>query len=168
VFNRSADLYDALYATFKDYGAEAAQLRALLGERVPGAQSLLDVACGTGTHLAELREHYEVEGLDLDPELLAVARERLPGIPLHVGDMTDFDLGRRFDVVLNLFSSIAYAAGVEHLRAAVADRLGRGRAVHARHDKVHQNDVRLRLHAHADGLVSVAGLSHQFQVVKRQ
>jgi SAM-dependent methyltransferase len=120
VFSRSAELYDALYATFKDYAAEAAQLRALIAERVPGARSLLDVACGTGTHLAELRGHYEVEGLDLDPELLAVAQGRLPGVPLYEGDMTAFDLGRRFDVVLNLFSSIGYAGSEEQLRAAVA------------------------------------------------
>ncbi len=119
MFSRSAHLYDALYG-FKDYDAEAARLRELIAERVPGARSLLDVACGTGTHLAVLQEHFEVEGLDLDPQLLAVARERLPGVPLHEGDMTGFDLDRRFDVVVNLFSSIGYAAGDEQLQKAVA------------------------------------------------
>jgi ubiquinone/menaquinone biosynthesis C-methylase UbiE len=76
MFERSAELYDAFYA-FKDYAGEAEKLDALIRLRVPGARTLLDVACGTGKHLAELASRYEVEGLDLDPSLLAVARERL-------------------------------------------------------------------------------------------
>lgn len=120
MFSLSADLYDALYATFKDYEAEAARLRELIAERVPGASTLLDVACGTGKHLDLLRDDFAVTGLDLDPELLAIARERLPRVELHEGDMTGFDLGRRFDVVLCLFSSIGYARDEERLRAAIA------------------------------------------------
>jgi SAM-dependent methyltransferase len=116
MFSRSAALYDPLYATFKDYEAETARLRELIGDR----RSVLDVACGTGKHLELLREHYEVAGLDLDPGLLAIARERLPGVELYEGDMTDFDLGRRFGAVTCLFSSIGYAVTVERLQDAVA------------------------------------------------
>jgi ubiquinone/menaquinone biosynthesis C-methylase UbiE len=65
VFSRTAHLYDAIYA-FKDYAAEAARLHELIEERVPGPRTLLDIACGTGKHLAELRAWYEVEGVDLD------------------------------------------------------------------------------------------------------
>jgi len=120
MFSRSADLYDALYATFKDYEAEVGRLRELIAERVPGARTLLDVACGTGKHLELLREHFEVAGLDLDPELLAIARERVPGVELHEGDMAAFDLGRRFDVVACLFSSIGYVRDEARLHAAIA------------------------------------------------
>jgi SAM-dependent methyltransferase len=120
MFSRSADLYDALYATLKDYEAEVAQLRELIAERVPRARRLLDVACGTGKHLELLREHFEVAGLDLDPELLAIARERVAGVELHEGDMAAFDLGRRFDVVACLFSSIGYVRDEERLHAAIA------------------------------------------------
>ena len=120
MFSRSADLYDPLYATFKDYEAEVARLRELIGERVPAARTLLDVACGTGRHLELLREHYDVVGIDLDAALLAIARERAPGVELHEADMTDFDLGRRFDVVTCLFSSIGYVVDVERLHEAVA------------------------------------------------
>ncbi|MFN2469705.1 MAG: class I SAM-dependent methyltransferase [Gaiellaceae bacterium] len=119
MFSRSARLYDAIYS-WKDYQAEAERLHALVQERAPGARTLLDVACGTGAHLAELRRWYEVEGLDLDPALLAVARERLPGVPLHEADMTDFDLGRTFDAVTCLFSSIGYVRTLDRMRVAVA------------------------------------------------
>jgi SAM-dependent methyltransferase len=118
MFTRSARFYDAVYS-FKDYVSESAKVDALIQERNPGARTLLDVACGTGKHLEHLRGRYEAEGLDLDPKLLAIARERLRGIPLHEGDMIKFDLGRRFDAVLCLFSGIGYARTVEGLNQAV-------------------------------------------------
>jgi SAM-dependent methyltransferase len=123
MFTRSARFYEAIYS-FKDYAAEAAKVDALIQGRNPGARTLLDVACGTGKHLDHLRRRYDAEGLDLDPKLLAIARERLPSVPLHEGDMTAFDLGRRFDVVLCLFSSIGYARTVEDLNRAVAAMAG--------------------------------------------
>jgi SAM-dependent methyltransferase len=119
VFSRSARIYDAVYS-WKDYAGEAARVHELVQARKPGAATLLDVACGTGTHLAELRRWYRCEGIDLDADLLAVARERLPDVPLHQGDMRDFDLGRRFDAVTCLFSAIGYMRTVEELDAAVA------------------------------------------------
>jgi SAM-dependent methyltransferase len=119
VFSRSARLYDAVYASIRDYPREAAELERLIQQRRPGARTLLDVACGTGAHLEHLTG-YEVEGLDLDPEMLGVARERLPNVPLHEGDMADFDLGKRFDAVVCMFSSIGYVRTEERLRSAVA------------------------------------------------
>ena len=61
-----------------------------------------------------------MSGLDLDPQLLAIARERLGDVELHEGDMTAFSLGRRFDVVTCLFSSIGYVGTVERLDDAIA------------------------------------------------
>ena len=119
VFSRSARLYDAVYASIRDYPREAAELDRLIQERRPGARTLLDVACGTGAHLDHL-SGYEAEGLDLDPEMLAVARERLPKVAFHEGDMVDFDLGKRFDAVVCMFSSIGYVRTEERLRSAVA------------------------------------------------
>ena len=119
MFTKSADFYDAVYS-FKDYAAEAERLHALIEERSPGASTLLDVACGTGKHLEQLRAWYEVSGLDLDPQLLALARERLGAVELHEGDMTAFALGRRFDAVTCLFSSIGYVGTVERLGEAIA------------------------------------------------
>ena len=119
MFTKSARFYDRLYA-FKDYDGAADQLHALVQARRPGARTLLDVGCGTGRHLQALRGRYDVAGLDLNPDLLAVARERLPDAPLHEGDMTAFDLGRRFDVVTCLFSSIAYVRTLDNVRRAIA------------------------------------------------
>jgi SAM-dependent methyltransferase len=119
LFSRSARIYDAIYASIRDYPKEAAELDGLIQERRPGARTLLDVACGTGAHLEHL-PGYELEGLDLDPEMLAVARERLPAVTFHQADMADFDLGKRFDAVVCMFSSIGYVKTEERLRTAAA------------------------------------------------
>jgi SAM-dependent methyltransferase len=113
------DLYDLVFGS-KDYAGEAEQIHEIVRKRVPGAASLLDVACGTGRHLEHLRRWYEVEGLDLDPAMLERARSRLPDVQLHEGDMRDFALGREFDAVTCLFSAIALAQTEEGLRQAVA------------------------------------------------
>ena len=119
MYTKTAPLYDLFY-DWKDYAAEAAKIVAIVDERRPEAESLLDVACGTGRHLELLRGRFAVEGVDLDEGLLAVAAERLPGVPLHRADMRDFDLGRQFDVVTCLFSSIGYVETIAGLDAAVA------------------------------------------------
>jgi SAM-dependent methyltransferase len=120
VFSRSARLYDPIYASIRDYPHEAAELDRLIQERRPGARTLLDVACGTGAHLEHVAGRYDVAGLDLDPEMLEVARERLPQASFHQGDMADFDLGRSFDAVVCMFSSIGYVRTEERLRSALA------------------------------------------------
>jgi SAM-dependent methyltransferase len=111
MFTKSTTFYDAIYAAMgKDYVREAQQVHALIQQhtRTPG-KTLLDVACGTGSHLAVLREWYEVAGLDLDARMLAIARRRCPGVRFYRSDMAAFRLRRRFDALICLFSSIGYA-----------------------------------------------------------
>ena len=119
MFSRTQDLYDAVYS-WKDYPREARILRHEIA-RAGGADgaSFLDVACGTGAHIPHLRFAYNIEGMDLDPGMLEVAREKNPGIVFHHGDMTSFDLGKTFDVVACLFSSIAYTRTPDRLIASI-------------------------------------------------
>jgi ubiquinone/menaquinone biosynthesis C-methylase UbiE len=123
MFTKSARFYDALYH-FKDYGAAADKLHGLIRRLDPEAKTLLDVACGTGKHLEQLQRHYGVEGIDINPDMLDIARGRCPHVLLHLGDMVDFNLGRTFDVVACLFSSIGYVKTVENLERAVASMAG--------------------------------------------
>jgi hypothetical protein len=122
-YSLSPEIYDLLYA-WKDYSAEADRIHALVSQRAPGARTLLDVACGTGGHLAHLRDRFSVEGLDLDPALIEHARRRLPDTAFHAGDMRTFELGRRFDVVTCLFSSIGYMHTAAELSTAIERMAG--------------------------------------------
>jgi dTDP-3-amino-3,4,6-trideoxy-alpha-D-glucopyranose N,N-dimethyltransferase len=121
MFTRSAAFYDRIYA-FKDYVKEAEQLHQRVQAIRPGAARLLDIGCGTGKHLETLRHYYTVEGLDLNQELVEIARRRCPGVRIHVADMTDFDLNQVFDVVTCLFSAIGWAVRTrENLNATLTN-----------------------------------------------
>jgi SAM-dependent methyltransferase len=118
MYTKSARLYDTLYGS-KDYSGAAAAVHDVITQRRPGTTTLLDVACGPGFYLEVFRSWYRVEGTDINPELLRMAGQRCPGIPLHLSDMLELDLGRRFDVV-TCFSAIIYLVTPQRLISAVA------------------------------------------------
>lgn len=129
MYTKSAALYDAVYS-FKDYQTEAEILRGMIdSHKVSGGADLLDLACGTGAHIAFLRKHYKIVGIDLDPQMVEIARRKFPEIDFRVADMADFSLEQRFDAVVCLFSSIGYLKEQERLFSAVknmADHLKPG------------------------------------------
>ena len=64
------------------------------------ARTLLDIGCGGGKNVLNLKRHFDVTGLDLSPAMLAQARERNPECDFVQGDMRSFRLDRTFDAVL--------------------------------------------------------------------
>jgi SAM-dependent methyltransferase len=101
---------------------------------------LLELGCGTGrVSLALAREGCHVTALDLDPDLIAVLRERARGrkwpIDPVVGDACSFELARRFDVVLapmQLVQLVSRRAGRRAMLQRIAAHLVRtGRAAFA-------------------------------------
>ena len=119
-FAPTAHIYDVVYSHL-DYEGHAAIVEDVIRTRRPGAGSLLDVACGTGRHLEIFDRSFEyTAGVDIDQGMLAVAAKRVPGVDLHEADFTDFDIGRRFEAVTCLFSSIGYTVTVTNLHRAVA------------------------------------------------
>lgn len=121
MFSESADLYDIIYSQLKDYGAEARQIADIVRRTHPGASRLLDVACGTGEHGRRLSvDHgFSVDGLDIDPMFVRIAAGKLPSARVYEADMTQFDLGRTYDVVMCLFSSIGYARTLDNVTGAL-------------------------------------------------
>ncbi|MDB1090148.1 class I SAM-dependent methyltransferase [Streptomyces sp. ACA25] len=115
-----AEIYDLIHRERgKDYRSEAQFVAGLARDRTPGATSLLDIACATGSHLAAFADMFpRVAGLELSEPMVAVARGKL-GEAVHRGDMRDFDLGTRFDVVTCMFGSIGHAMTEEDLVATL-------------------------------------------------
>ncbi len=121
MFNKSAAIYDAIFtAKGKNWEEESKEFSALVKRYKRSAgNALLAVACGTGGHEQYLRHEFSVTGLDIDPEMLAVARQRLPDVEFHCASMMDFVLEKKFDVVMCLFSAIGYANTREKLHQAI-------------------------------------------------
>jgi len=108
IFKSLAKYYDLLYS-WKDYGKEAETIRELIRtyKKSPG-KDLLEVACGTGKHAELLRNDFSVVAVDLNEDMLRIARRRCKGVSFARADMVDLELRRQFDVVLCLFTSIGY------------------------------------------------------------
>lgn len=62
--------------------------------------SILDAGCGMGRVAIELHQRgYDVEGVDLDADLLEYARRAAPHLPWHHADLAGLSLERRFALV---------------------------------------------------------------------
>jgi len=73
--------------------------------------SVLDAGCGTGRVGVELaRRGIEVEGVDLDRDLLERARAKAPHLAWHVSDLAGLDLGRTFEVVVMAGNVMGFVA----------------------------------------------------------
>lgn len=101
----------AITGAVTDTRAEVTSLLRRLRLR-PGAR-ILDVPCGFGRHAVELaRRGFRVTGIDISPALIAQARQAATTNRVEVefcrGDMRRLAYRRRFDAVLNLFTSFGY------------------------------------------------------------
>jgi SAM-dependent methyltransferase len=96
-----------LACSFRDVSTEVDALMTWAGD----ARNVLELAAGPAEHSREFaRRGVAATALDLSAAMCAYARERGAGLPLEVvrADMTGFDLGRRFDLVITMLDSTAH------------------------------------------------------------
>lgn len=116
----SAESYDLWFAgeDFEDVEFFRSAIR-------DGGEPALEVACGTGRLLVPFaREGLDVEGLDLSEEMLEICRRKAEAfgvsVPLHLGEMEDFSLGRRFRTIFVPFGSFMLLGDVNRARQALS------------------------------------------------
>jgi len=101
MYKTYARFYDYFYQS-KDYERECHFLKKLLLEY--SVQTILDVGCGTGTHLSKLEKcGYTCEGIDLNPEMIEIASTKLKGKIFH-GDMRHCNLNKKYGAITSLFA----------------------------------------------------------------
>jgi len=109
---------DAMLWPMTEQALAVAALRA--GERV------LDIGCGAGATSIEIARRVSpggnVLGVDISPQLLAVARERGAGLPIEFqeADAGAAELGQRFDAALSRFGVMFFEQPTQafrHIRA---------------------------------------------------
>jgi len=117
MYSQTARYYDLIYSQFKDYSKECEQINDFISKRLPSASHLLDVACGTGAHAEILSQTYgyQVDGIDLEADFVTIASGKRISGKIYQADMTAFDLGKTYDVILCLFSSIGYVKSLENV-----------------------------------------------------
>jgi len=102
-YARFARFYDAVN---NEPESRARKILHYIERYAPTAQSVLELGCGTGAVLAGLGSGYALTGLDRSAEMLAFARRRCPTARFVEGDIAEFSLGGRFDVVICVYDTL--------------------------------------------------------------
>ncbi len=121
-FTALAAVYDAIMADVEyDHWADFVLTYARDGGLNPAGAAALDLACGTGGFTRELQAAgLHVTGLDISEEMLVEARRRLPDVAFVAGDLRNFSLPGRFDLITCVFDSLNNLLSAPDLGAALA------------------------------------------------
>ncbi len=120
-YTKLAKYYDKIY-NYVDYKNQASFILMLVRKfKTNNGNKLLDVACGTGSHIKFLKKHFKITGLDKSKEMLEIARKKNPEVMFIQGDMGNFDLHKKFDVIICYFNSILYNTTEEKLYKTLAN-----------------------------------------------
>jgi SAM-dependent methyltransferase len=120
-FRAIAPYYDALMAGVP-YGLWVGYIQDILSKLEFKPQTVLDLACGTGT-VSELLHcrGYDVIGVDLSEDMIEVAKAKSGNVEYHAVDAADMELDRTFDMVICLFDSLNYFTDLRVLRKSIAN-----------------------------------------------
>lgn len=120
-YTKLADIYDSVMEDV-NYDLWGDFIDAIIREHYPGAKTILELACGTGSlslSLDEL-ESYEITGTDKSAEMIEQARrknkEGLCNVAFRVMDFLDIELNQTYDIVVSIFDSINYLQTPEQIQ----------------------------------------------------
>jgi SAM-dependent methyltransferase len=110
-----ARFYDGDYDFFRTPSGDVAFY---VEEAVRSGGPVLELGCGTGRVLVPTAGRgVEITGVDASEAMLARLRAKLPSADVRLGDMRDFDAGRRFALVTIPFRPIAHIVEArDHVR----------------------------------------------------
>ncbi|MBI2542482.1 methyltransferase domain-containing protein [Candidatus Woesearchaeota archaeon] len=114
-----ARYYDLVYH-WKDYGKESARIKKLIEKyKESDGNKLLDIACGTGQHLRYFKKYFHCTGIDINKEMLKIARKKVKKVIFKKADMKNFYLKKKFDCITCLFSAVGYLQTYDNLKKAL-------------------------------------------------
>lgn len=119
MYKQFAKYYDSIYR-WKDYKSESVKLRKLIKKyKSSRGKEMLDVACGTGNHIQYLKKYFHITGIDIDKDMLGIARKKFPDVKFIRGDMRTFKINKQFDFIVCLFSAIGHLKTYSNLAKTV-------------------------------------------------
>jgi SAM-dependent methyltransferase len=111
-----AKYYDQIYLTKKDYQKESETVKGVIKQfEKKQPKTLLDMGCGTGEHLKYLSSDFQCTGIDVNRNMIRIAKNKVPNAKFKVANMIKFRLKEKFDVIICLFSSIGYVQTFNNL-----------------------------------------------------
>jgi SAM-dependent methyltransferase len=116
------------YDVFSGSNAPEGDISFYVTQATNAGDPVLELASGTGRVLIPIAQAgVEITGLDLSPAMLDVTQRRIDALPTDVqrnitlveGDMTSFDLGKKFALILIPFNSFCLLTTAELQRACL-------------------------------------------------
>lgn len=108
LYKKFAKYYDQVYSK-KDYKNEVNFIDSILKKYKIKGKLILDICCGTGNHASLLsKKGYTIFGIDKNPQMLNLARKKVPQAKFKKADMKNFKLNKKFDVIICMFTAINY------------------------------------------------------------
>ena len=93
-----ASIYDLMYRNV--YQKHASLFLRLISRYQAPGKHLLDLCCGTGSHLEIYQKFgYVVEGVDVNESMVDLARKKLGDGAIHLGDMRFFVSQKKYDII---------------------------------------------------------------------
>jgi len=119
IYEHLSQVYDVGWCRFAEQYVSL--VNQLLGEYGITQARILDLACGTGILAISLASQgHIVHGIDISPEMVAVAKSKsvdIPNVSFEVQDMTAFVVPGKFDLITCTFDSLNYVLNRDGLRA---------------------------------------------------
>lgn len=150
LYSRFAAYYDKIYRNV-DYTGESEFIKfAAKKHKSSSGIDLLDMACGTGSHAEMLKDSFNITGIDINEDMLELARQKVPKVNFILGDMKDLKHEADFDVITCIFSAIHYNKNYSEL-----ERTLRNFYQHLNEGGILIYDLSLNTSNWIEGLVSV-------------
>jgi len=120
-YKKLAKYYDKIYH-YVDYKKHADFIIKKIDKlNASENNNLLDVACGTGSLIPFLQKAgYIVTGLDINNEMLQVAKRKNPLTSFIKGDMKKLNLNKKFGAIICFFNSILYNKNAEEMKSTLS------------------------------------------------
>lgn len=113
-YKEFAKYYDKFYQN-KDYTKETEFLINFICQN----DKVIDIGCGTGIHASLLqRKGFNVEGLDLNKEMLDIAKTRVNN-NLYLQNVLDLNINKKYDVIISMFAVLNHLKDTQELEKAL-------------------------------------------------
>lgn len=109
-YKEFAKYYDKFYQK-KDYQKEVNFLTNFINKE----DTIIDIGCGTGIHISLFtKDGYDVDGLDLNKEMLDIAKTRL-NTNLYNQNILDININKKYDTIISMFAVINHLKDTNEL-----------------------------------------------------
>tara|TARA_Y100000389_G_scaffold183816_1_gene201662 strand:+ start:2666 stop:3412 length:747 start_codon:yes stop_codon:yes gene_type:complete len=111
VFKKYSEYYNLIYKD-KNYKNEVDYIDSLIKSYSKNGCNpieLLDLGCGTGTHLSYFSNlYYKCLGIDKAADMIKIAQESYPQLDFACHDIQDIRFQKKFTAIVSLFHVISY------------------------------------------------------------